>query len=157
MGFLSKLFSGSSIFKEIGNVVDEFHLSGEEKQEFKLKMESLLQERDNQLQESLRTELSAKERVLVAELQQGNAFTKCARPAVVYFGLIVIAINHVIGPWAAYLADKAIPAIELPTDFWVAWGGIVATWSIGRTFEKVGAKNKAVSVITGAPKTKLID
>ena len=43
---------------------------------------------------------------------------------------------------------------ELPTEFWLAWGGIVSTWSIGRSAERRGARNKAVSLVTG---NKLID
>lgn len=112
-------------------------------------METLLQKRDSEIEQTARAETQARERVLVAELTQGDNFTKRARPSVVYIGLIFIALNHVIGPWAAYFIGTEIPEITLPTEFWVAWGGIVATWSIGRTMEKRGQHNKMTGAITG--------
>jgi hypothetical protein len=96
-----------------------------------------------------RKEIEAKERVLVAELQQGDNFTKRARPTVVYFGLLVLLLNHVVLPWVAHFAGQAIPAINIPTEFWLGWSGIVATWVIGRTAEKRGSANKVVGLITG--------
>jgi len=152
MSFLTKLFSnvGGGIIESIGNVADKFNLSGEEKQQFQLDMETLIQKRDAKLQDSLQIELQAKERVIVAELTQGDTFTKRARPTVVYFGLVVIFINHVLGPWLAVAFGNEIPEINLPTEFWAAWGGIVATWSIGRSFEKTGKSNKVTQAVTGS-------
>ena len=40
--------------------------------------------------------------------------------------------------------------MNLPAEFWYAWGGVVATWSIGRTMERRGATNNLVNVITGS-------
>ena len=39
MSWFSELFSGGvgDVVEKVGNTIDEFHLSGEEKQEFKLK------------------------------------------------------------------------------------------------------------------------
>lgn len=147
MGWLSNLFSGGAggVIDAVRGAVDDLHLSGEEKQEFKLRMEGMLQQREATLQESIQSELSAKERVLVAELNQSDNFTKRARPSVVYFGLAAIALNYVIGPWITYLLGKPVPSIDLPVEFWTAWGGIVATWSIGRSFEKSGKPNRVAS------------
>jgi hypothetical protein len=96
-------------------------------------------------------QLQARRDVLTAELQQGDNFTKRARPTVVYAGLVFIGINYVIVPAIAHLAGKPLANgfLPLPTDFWVAWGGIVATWSIGRSFEKTGASNRITRLITG--------
>lgn len=146
MGFIGNILSGGlgSVIGKVGAVVDGLHLSGEEKQNFKLQMESLLQQRDAEVEETIRTELGAKERVLVAELQQGDSYTKRARPTVVYAGLVFIFVNYTIAPLLG------LGALELPAEFWVAWGGIVATWSIGRSAEKRGTRNKLISTITGS-------
>ena len=37
----------------------------------------------------------------------------------------------------------------LPEEFWVAWGGIVATWAIGRSFEKTQSSNHFSRFVTG--------
>lgn len=166
MSWISDLIGGSaaSVIKEVGNIADKFNLSGEEKQQFKLEMEALLQKRDSELEQTVRKELEAKERVLVAELNQGDNYTKRARPTVVYFGLGLIFLNYCLIPGIQLLkgaqsrcppnADTAIcklaGGIELPAEFWWAWGGIVGTWAIGRSFEKAGASNRLTRAITGS-------
>lgn len=142
MSFLGTLFSGVDIVGSVAKIADDFHLSGEEKQKFKLDIETLMQKRDAKLQDTLMTELKAKERIIVAELTQGDKLTKWARPMVVYAGLVFMCVNNVVGPWAAHFFGQEIPAIDMPTEFWFAWGGIVATWSVGRTKEKMGIPNK---------------
>lgn len=167
MSWLSNLLGGSAgnIIAEVGNVADKFHLSGEEKQQFKLEVEALLQKRDSEIEQTVRKELEAKERVLVAELAQGDNYTKRARPTVVYFGLGLIFLNYCLVPGIQFLRGKATAqcgqgaaatecaitsGIQLPSEFWWAWGGIVGTWAIGRSLEKTGASNRAVRAITGS-------
>ena len=87
-------------------------------------------------------------------MAQGDNYTKRARPTVVYVGLAVIVLNYCIAPIVANFSNITIPELSLPTEFWVAWGGIVATWSVSRTAEKRGSRNKAVKSITG---TSFID
>jgi len=99
--------------------------------------------------------VESKKAVLVAELNQGDNFTKRARPSIVYFGLAVIGLNHVVLPWAAWFLVKVfsvnaeLPEIELPTEFWYTWGGVCSVWVWGRSQEKIGAKDKIISLITG--------
>ena len=157
--FLTKLFSaGAGTFVEkVGGIIDGFHLSGEEKQQFKIDFEKVLQARDAELEQTMRQELQAKERILVAELTHGDKYTKRARPTVVYFGLVVIAWNYSIVPLLLYLleltmtgtAPPPIPSMELPAEFWYGWSGIVATWSVGRTMERRGSQNNLLRVING--------
>ncbi len=152
MSWLSDIFAGSAkgLIGSVGSIVDDLHLSGEEKQQFKLQMEALVQQRDSEIEQTTRIELQAKERVLVAELQQGDKFTKRARPTVVYAGLAFIGINYVVVPIVGVLNGVTVAPIELPTEFWAGWSGIVATWSIGRSFEKRGTQNRVTSAITGS-------
>ena len=63
MSLISKVLSsgfGDDVEK-VGNVADHFHFSGEEKQKFKLEMEALLLKRDSVVEQTLRSELQAKE------------------------------------------------------------------------------------------------
>ena len=50
----------------------------------------------------------------------------------------MLFINNVLLPWYAYFhsAGGALPSIELPTQFWLAWGGVTGAWAIGRSVEK---------------------
>jgi hypothetical protein len=152
MSFISKILGGGAkqVLDGVDALIGRFKASPEEKQAFKLELEKLLQQRDAEIEETIRAELQAKERVLVAELQQGDSYTKRARPTVVYAGLVFIFFNYVLVPTVqSFAPDVPIKPFDLPTEFWAAWGGIVATWSIGRSAEKRGAKSKTISLITG--------
>lgn len=160
--WLANLLGGGlvNIAQGAANIVDQFKLSDQEKAEFNLKMEELLQKSTSELEQSMRTELEAKERILVAELTQGDTYTKRARPTVVYAGLVFIALNYVVAPVVLWLVTQyrgypveSFPTLTLPTDFWYAWGGVVATWSVGRTMERRGVKNNLVSIVTGSNPT----
>ena len=156
MDWLGKLFGGATgnIISSVGDVADKFIETKEEKKRFKLELEALLQRRDSEMEQTLRAELQAKERVLVAELQQGDKYTKRARPSVVYFGLAIIFFNYCFVPLMQYLGDTAIQDIQpfnLPEYFWIAWGGIVGTWSVGRSAERLGYRNRVTSFVTGNP------
>jgi hypothetical protein len=155
MSWFTQLFTGGvgELVDKVGETVDRFHLSGEEKQTFKLELRRLLQQRQAQVEQTVRKNLEARERVLVAELTQGDNYTKRARPTVVYGGLIMIGINYVIAPFFGQLfGADAMQAFQLPGEFWAAWGGVVATWSIGRSLEKANMSNTFSRMMTGAPK-----
>ncbi len=158
MGWVTEILSGSvgTLVGQVGGIVDKFHLSGEEKQRFKLELEALLQKRDSEIEETIRAEIQAKERVLVAELTQGDSYTKRARPTVVYAGLVFIFLNYCIIPAIQSLAGVTVKPFELPIEFWVGWSGIVTTWVIGRSVEKRGARGRMTSVITGSGTSRLL-
>ena len=159
MNLLTKVFSNGigTLVKQVGGVVDQFHLSGEEKNKFKLELESLLQKRDSEIEETLRTELQAKEKILVAELTQGDQYTKRARPTVVYAGLGFILFNYSLVPFVGRLIGTPVEPLVLPPEFWYGWSGIVATWSIGRSMEKRGANDRFTRAIHGGAHGRLLD
>ena len=135
MSWFTNLFSGSvgTLVEQVGGVVDKFHLSGEEKQEFKIQMTALIQKRDSEIEQTIRKQLEAKERVLTAELTQGDSYTKRARPTVVYAGLVFIFLNYVFVPIIGQLFSvENMVSLDLPPEFWVGWSGIVATNAISR-------------------------
>jgi len=116
------------------------------------------------LEQALAARDQAKAEIIVAEMRQGDNYTKRARPTVVYGGLVMIALNYVIFPVATRLImafgsptevammRPLLEPINLPTEFWVAWGGIVSTWVLGRSAEKKamgGNIGKIASLITG--------
>jgi len=152
MNWIGKIFGDSlkGLFEGVDKILSRFKLSDAEKQEFKLQLEELLQKRDSEMEETFRTELRAKERVLVAELQQGDAYTKRARPTVVYAGLAFIFFNYCLVPWIQQLTGMIVQTVDLPAEFWWAWGGICSTWVIGRSAERIGFRNRTTRTITGS-------
>jgi hypothetical protein len=150
MNWLKRIFSGGAteLVSKIGDAVgrvSEAHLG---KKELKLELAKLVNAQFDATAEIAVAELGAKERVLVAELQQGDKFTKRARPMVVYSGLVIIFLD-ISARYISHFGENPIPETMVPTEFWVAWGGVVGTWVIGRTAEKVGIRKKLVGAVTG--------
>jgi hypothetical protein len=162
MSWFTNLFTGGagSVVDSIGGLADRFIQTDDEKSAFKVQVETLLQKRDSEIEQTLRQTLQSKEKILVAELSQGDNYTKRARPTVVYAGLVFIGINYVVFPLIGRMANvvDVSPLADLPPDFWYAWGGICSAWCVGRSFEKRGIQNPATRSITGnAPTSKLLD
>ena len=155
MSILSKIFSGSltGVIDSVGGIIDKFSLSKEEKQEFKLEMQSRLMQMEKELEETYRAELESRADIIKSEMAQGDKFTKRARPAIIYSGLIFIFIVHVLVPVIAYIggapADN-LPEIQLPEEFWWAWATVVGIYGAGRSAEKMGAPNRVTQFITGS-------
>lgn len=113
-----------------------------EKAQAEIQLQELLSSRDNALIESQKA-------IMVAELNQGDNFTKRARPMVIYAGLVFIFLVHVFLPIVSDLLGRELSKLTLPEEFWWAWTGICTAWVIGRSAEKGGARNKLVGMVTG--------
>lgn len=142
MNWLTKLFSTGA--KELtSGILDGAaklaagHLG---KKELQLELEKMIATRDMAIISQATQEISSKEKILVAELQQGDAYTKRARPTLVYSGLVAMIVQGI----------EAIP-FTAPEQFWAIWGGVCGVWIIGRSAEKIkGNGNKVVRAITGS-------
>lgn len=163
MNWLTKLFStgAKELVGEVGDAVAAIGEGHTGKKELAAQLEALVVERFTAMSALVSAELGAKERALVAELTQGDTFTKRARPSVVYFGLIAVGLNNILLPWLGRLFGSDLPPIVLPTEFWYAWGGICGTWAIGRSVEKVKGQEvgDVTRWITGSKKqrTRLLE
>jgi hypothetical protein len=160
MSILSNIFSGSltGIIDSVGGIIDRFTLSKEEKREFKLEMHSQLMQMEKELEESYRTQIESRADIIKSEMAQGDRFTKRARPAIIYGGLIFIFIVYVLVPVIAYLSGASsddMPQIKLPDEFWWAWGTVVSVYGAGRSVEKMGVTNRATQLITGSGTNKI--
>lgn len=156
MSIIGDILGGTvgELVESIGGAADRFITTSEERNQFRLDAGKLIAARDSELEQTLRTEIEAKARIIEAEMRQGDSYTKRARPTVVYAGLVVLAVNHIILPWVAHFVGQQIPEINIPTEFWIGWSGIVGTWVVGRTIEKRAANNgtepnKLAKLITG--------
>ena len=120
-----------------------------EKAQTQIQLQEIIGKREGAIEETVRAEMKAKKDIIVAELNQGDLYTKRARPSIVYAGLGFIALNHVVSPTAAIFTEVAVPNLNLPAEFWYAWTAICMTYAVGRSAEKKGVKNKVISAITG--------
>ena len=147
MSFLSELFSGGvgEIVESVGGVIDQFHTSKEEKHAMRMAVEQVVTERMAVVQKAAASRFEMVASVIQSEMQSGDAYTKRARPTLVYFGMVMIFVNYLVVPMFGN------EAFELPLEFWAAWGGTVAIWSVGRSAERIGKGGKVTSAITGTP------
>ncbi|MBI9061790.1 MAG: hypothetical protein JEZ14_07360 [Marinilabiliaceae bacterium] len=109
-------------------------------------MEQLTQKREGEIEQTIRAELKAQEHILVAELQQGDGYTKRARPTVIYVGLLFIllelfGIRHIVLDQLD-LGENALNIIQgsdaIFKTFLAAWAGVVGVYAVGRSMEKRG-------------------
>ncbi len=159
MSLVAKLtsFMGGGLVQSISNVADKFITTDDEKNAFMVEMEQVLQKRDSEIEQTIRAELNAKERIIVAEMSQGDNYTKRARPTVVYAGLVIIAFNYCVVPTLQSLLETDVAPFMLPAEFWMAWGGCVGIWSIGRSVEKRGSRNAVTQTVTGNKPVSIFD
>ena len=173
-GFLSD--SGNNLITSVADTVDRFVQTKDERAKIKeelfrlqsdfqksqnnfiLDMERLTQQREAEIEKTIRNELDAKKEILLAELNQGDKYTKRARPTVVYVGLIfilleVFGLRHIIleaiaddGKQLQSLLDSSDKIFN--TFLW-AWGGVLGVYSIGRSAEKRGTRKAWTASITG--------
>ena len=162
MSIFTKIFDATagSLVDSLGGVVDRFITTGDEKNKFKLEAAALIASRDSELEQTLRVEIDAKARIIEAEMQSGDNFTKRARPSIVYVGLVAMLWNYVLFPTilrfaTLFSANVDISPLDLPTQFWATWGAVCGTWVIGRSVEKKAVKqgeepNRLTRLITGS-------
>jgi hypothetical protein len=124
------------------SLVDRFfppQATAEDKLKAGMELQRMLEERENNL-------VKAKAAIMTAEMAQEDKFTKRGRPTIIYAGLAFIGINYVFFPilaWTVLMfkdAAIALPQITLPPEFWMAWGGAVSIYILGRSSEKSGAE-----------------
>ncbi|MBA3031031.1 MAG: hypothetical protein FP816_19765 [Desulfobacteraceae bacterium] len=128
----------------------------EDKLKASIELEKMLNDRENVL-------VQAKASIMTAEMNQEDKYTKRGRPTIIYAGLAFIGLVHVVFPiiaWAALVIKGGtitLPAIALPDEFWMAWGGAVSIYILGRSSEKAGGEvgglmGKMYGMISGAKK-----
>lgn len=137
-----------STAEKLASAVRQFVTTDADEAKLRIEMEKVLQAQASEQEQTLRAELQLRERVMVAELEQGDNYTKRARPTIIYGGLAMIAFNYCAAPLFS------MSALELPGEFWIAWGGVVGVYSAGRSYEKRGGQSKTTKLVTGATKRR---
>jgi len=129
----------SDAVSPLANMVDKLSTSDDERLQARNKLEAIKNKLAVDMQSFQEREIEAKAKVMIAELNQDDNYTKRARPTVLYAGIIIMLINNVVLPWISYFKGLQIPAINLPSEFWLAWGGIASVYSFGRSKEKLNS------------------
>ena len=156
MGLLDVIGTATGFAKDIVDRVWPKKLGEDERARAVLEIETMIEERDKSL-------IDASRDIMVAELRQGDTYTKRARPTIVYVGLGAILFNHVLIPfinrvieWVMIFRTENLPEtfsrltpLDLPSEFWYVWAGVCSVYSLGRTAEKKGARHALIGWMTG--------
>jgi hypothetical protein len=147
MSMLSKIFGTGikEVAETVVGVIDEFHVSPEERIQMNARIHEVVTERMRVVEESTRSRMEMVARVIEAEAKSGSRYTANARPTVVYVGLLIYLLNSILPMFG--FAEQ----IQIDPNFTYAWAGVVSVWTVGRSAEKLGAFPKAAGVVTGQP------
>ena len=136
MGLLSTLTSaagsllGGDTIKDVGNIIDDLHMSGEEKAEAKQKLESIL----SQAEQAAQAQVSAR---WEADLKHGSWLSKNIRPLTLVFLTFVFTILSVFdGNLTIAGEDFTIGAAYVPV-YQTLLMTVYAAYFAGRSIEKV--------------------
>ena len=129
MGVLSTLtgfLSGGNIVKDIGNVLDDLHTSGEEKAEAERKIKSILV----QAEQAAQQQVSAR---WEADMKHGSWLSKNIRPITLIFLTICFVILSVFD---GNMGEFTIGAAYVPV-YQTLLMTVYAAYFAGRSIEKV--------------------
>jgi len=170
VGAIGSIFSGSTkgIIEGVASAVDRFVETDAEKKAALLEVERVVTERMRIAEESARATVDARMQVIVAELKSGDQYVSRTRPMIARWGLYIILFNYCVVPAfsravAVFRPGDPVEALlapfNLPLEFWVAWGGVVGVYAIGRSFEKQTGTATALSrLMTGnRPRVEMMD
>ena len=136
-------FLGGAI-KPVTELIDNLSTSDQEKLELKNRLLEIENSYKAKILDYESKVVESQKEIMVAELQQDDLYTKRARPTVLYAGLIILLVNHVLLPWLSYFRGMTVPSIDLPSEFWLAWGGVAGIYAFGRSREKLNKANNPV-------------
>lgn len=142
MNFIPFLEPVSAIAKKVIDKIWPPQADPNEKLRAEHELTMAMQQREDAL-------INATKDIIVAEMSQGDNYTKRARPTVVYSGLAFIFVVYVAFPMVAFFSGQAMPTLQLPGEFWWAWGGVVSVWTMGRSMEKRGVGGKLTKMVIG--------
>ena len=133
MGVLSAItgfLSGGDTLKQVGDIIDNVHMSGEEKAEAKQKIESIL----------IAAEQAAQEQVSArweADMKHGSILSKNIRPMTLIFLTVCFVILSVFD---GNLGEFTIGAAYVPV-YQTLLMTVYAAYFAGRSIEKIKGKS----------------
>lgn len=130
----------SPIIGQVSNLVAQFHLSPEQKQQFDAQMAQLQQSAQQQANDYEVKLNDIAGQNIRAEADSGDNYTRRARPSVIWFGLLFILWDYCVLPTLVTLdTHLRLPEVLLPQWFWEVWGVVVTGYVFARSTEKISS------------------
>lgn len=139
---------GGEVFEVGKQLISKVIEDPNKRRQAEMELKRIAADREGEMEKTLRQGMEMTADIIESEMKSGDNFTKRARPMLVYWGMGLITIREV----ANYFTGGTVPV--LPQEFWMAWGGVVSVWCVGRSAEKFTSKkggepSSLVKKITG--------
>ncbi len=139
MGAFTQIFKGivsGDPLKSIGDLIDQFHLSPEQKAQMQQAAQALEEQRDQI--EAARDEALAEIQGenIRAETQSEDAYVRRARPTFLYVMILGIACSIILFPVLNLLAHRGLVVMEIPSAYLELFGVAFLGYTGARTWEK---------------------
>jgi DNA-binding transcriptional MerR regulator len=139
MGGFAQIFKGlvtGDPLKSIGDLIDQFHLSPEQKaqmqqaaQELEVKRQEIEAARDEALAE-------IQSRNITAETTSEDSYVRRARPTFLYVMILGVAFSIIIFPILNLIAHKGLQMVPIPDAYLQLFGVSFLGYTGARTWEK---------------------
>lgn len=139
MGGFAQIFKGlvgGDPLKSIGDLIDQFHLSPEQKAQMQQAAQELEEKRDEI--EAARDEALAEiqSKNITAETTSEDAYVRRARPTFLYVMIVGVAFSIIIFPILNLVAHKGLVMVPIPDAYLQLFGISFLGYTGARTWEK---------------------
>ena len=148
MSWVAEVIEGAQeiITDSVKTVLDRLIPDPNERKIIETELVKALAKHNEIVVEALESEIKAKEKIILAEMKQGDKYTSRARPTILYSGLAFFFLLIVPGLFGRPV--NLTPEIaELVKWFFSIWGGIAGVYVIGRSAEKAGATGRLFEML----------
>ena len=139
MGAFTQIFKGlvtGDPVKSIGDLIDQFHMSPEQKAQLQQAAQELEVQRDQI--EAARDEALAtlQSKNIMAESTSEDTFVRRARPSFLYVMIIGIAFSIIVFPILNLIIHKSLQMVQIPGAYLDLFGVSFLGYTGARTWEK---------------------
>jgi len=129
----------SGAFDSAAKLIDQFHMSPEEKAQAQQAIAVAAQAaKDSAQNYDIQLNNIAGQNIR-ADAQSGDKFTQRARPWFMYIIEMILAFNYIAVPAAQIILGKNIQPVQLPGDLLTLFGVCVTGYVFNRTAEKISS------------------
>ena len=129
------------LVSSVGDIINNLHLSGEEKLAAKQKLAELEARTLLSLTEAGQTLINAQRDVLVAEAKSESVIARTWRPITMLTFVFIIFNNYVLVPYVTAFGGT-VPTLEIPNGMWALLNVGIGGYITSRGIEKVVALRK---------------
>jgi hypothetical protein len=147
---IANLNIGDAI-KGIGNIIDEFSTTEEERADAKAKLLDIENNLVSKIVEHESEMLRAKSDVIIAEAKSESKLANSWRPILMLSITAILVHKYILYPWLMWIMGPGIPQLDLPPELFTLLTFGVGGYVVGRSGEKITETikaSKSVNTIT---------